>query len=872
MTRRLIPLLLLGLAALLASVPARAQTVRWDPIQGTLAVGQTSELQLIFEDCSPTGQPRLPRIDGLTLEFAGQSTSTSIINFSRSDSVTFTYAARLTKNQRVTIPSFEVETNKGKFRTPVATFDPGSATVGGTGVALDNAAASRLVATPASVWAGEVFTLTYSLDASRNYFPDFGRGQIEWNAEPLVAEDWSRPEPLDFRLGNEPRTGLTYRTRAIARTPGSVRLNAVNQLLNLSVGVTGFGFFQQRQYQQYSVTSATPVLEVKPLPVAPPGFNGAVGDLKLASKVVPLTAAVGEPITWTLELTGTANWPDLPGLPSRAVSKNFQVISPQAKRTPAEGKLFDATLAEDVVLVPTKAGPYTLAPVTFTYFDPKSGAYKTLTTPATTVTITESAPVTAPGALNLNVTPDAAQTKLENPQSKILPAAAPLALPREPVAGSALATVPLAPPTVLLLCLAPFALLAAFWFALALRCARATDPLRPRREARTRLQQLLAEINSSVSGSSASGSQLSTLSSQLLAWQHDTALLLQVPTAAPTATDLAGTPVYQKIENRATERSDSSASKIENLAALWRESDRSLYGENVPLPADWPARAHAALASTPLPGFSPFRLFLPRNLFPFVAALLLFALLSPPASAAETKLAPPVDPASAYRRGDFLSAENAYRALLAKTPLDSLAHHNLALALAQQDRWDESAAHAAVALVQNPAHESIRAQFTLAAEKSGHVPAPLAAFIAPGPFQKLALLAAPAQWQLGLMLSCLVSAIALGGLLAVAYLRLSRRVAALAWSFLGLSFGAAIFGLVCWLSYGPAADTQAAIIWRAGILRSIPTEADTAQKTTPLAAGSLARIDKTFLGWRHLTFEAGQSGWVRAEDLVPIWR
>ena len=853
MIRRLLHLLLLGLSALVGAHTGSAQTVRWDPIQGTLAVGQTSELQLVFEDCSPTAQPRLPSIDGLTLEFAGQSTSTSIINFTRSDSVTFTYAARLSKNQRVTIPSFEVETNKGKFRTPVATFDPGAATVGGTGVALDNAAASRLVATPASVWAGEVFTLTYSLDASRNYFPDFGRGQIEWNAEPLVAEDWSRPEPLDFRLGNEPRTGLTYRTRAVARTPGSVRLNAVNQLLNLSVGVTGFGFFQQRQYQQYSVTSATPVLEVKPLPAAPSGFNGAVGDLKLTSKVVPLTAAAGEPITWTLELTGTANWPDLPGLPSRAVSKNFQVISPQAKRTPAEGKLFDATLAEDVVLVPSKAGSYTLAPVTFTYFDPKAGAYKTLTTAATTVTITEP----APSGLNLNVMPAAtgsASVEDQKPKTPPVPAAAPLALPREPVFGSALSSVPLAQRTVILLCVAPFALLGAFWLALALRHARVTDPLRPRREARARLQKLLTEISSAPPAA---------LTPLLLRWQHDTALLLQTPSAAPTATDLTRSPAFQQLANR--------NAAIENLASLWRESDRALYAENIPLPADWTTRAQTALAATPLPGFSPLRLFLPRNLFPFVAALLLFTLLSPIASAAETQN-PAASAAAAYRRGDFSAAEKTYRASLAKTPLDSLAHHNLSLALAQQDRWDESAAHAAVALVQNPAHESIRAQFTLAAEKSGHVPAPLAAFIAPGLFHQLVLLTSPARWQLGLIFGCVIAAGAVGGLLAGAYLRSSRRTIALAWSVLGLSVCTAITSLGCWLNYGPATDERAAIIWRAGTLRSIPTEADTAQKTTPLAAGSLAQIDKSFLGWRHLRFEAGQSGWVRNEDLVPIWR
>ena len=134
------------------------------------------------------------------------------------------------------------------------------------------------------------------------------------------------------------------------------------------------------------------------------------------------------------------------------------------------------------------------------------------------------------------------------------------------------------------------------------------------------------------------------------------------------------------------------------------------------------------------------------------------------------------------------------------------------------------------------------------------------------------LLTSPARWQLGLIVSCVIAAGAVGGLLAGAYLRSSRRTIALAWSVLGLGVCTAITSLGCWLNYGPATDARAAIIWRAGTLRSIPTEADTAQKTTPLAAGSLAQIDKSFLGWRHLRFEAGQSGWVRTEDLVPIWR
>jgi hypothetical protein len=99
--------------------------------------------------------------------------------------------------------------------------------------------------------------------------------------------------------------------------------------------------------------------------------------------------------------------------------------------------------------------------------------------------------------------------------------------------------------------------------------------------------------------------------------------------------------------------------------------------------------------------------------------------------------------------------------------------------------------------------------------------------------------------------------------------RRARRLAAAAIS-------AALFVSACaltsLLTYGPASDARAAIAWRAGTLRSIPTEADTTQKTTPLAAGSLAAVDQKFLGWRHLTFPSGQTGWVRAEDLVLLWR
>jgi len=31
-------------------------------------------------------------------------------------------------------------------------------------------------------------------------------------------------------------------------------------------------------------------------------------------------------------------------------------------------------------------------------------------------------------------------------------------------------------------------------------------------------------------------------------------------------------------------------------------------------------------------------------------------------------------------------------------------------------------------------------------------------------------------------------------------------------------------------------------------------------------------VDKTFLGWSRLVFDNGQTGWVRTDDLVSLWK
>ena len=805
------------------SAVARAQSVRWEPADG----GVPNAVALLFENCEPDGQPDLPTIPGVTFTSVGTNSSFVMNGLTTTRTVSLTYVVRGRQNSPVQIPAFTVKTNKGPIR--VAAFNAAA-----PAAPLESVASAKLTPERTSVWAGEVFGLNYDLSASRRTNPQISP-TFDWNAAPLVAEDWSKPEVTEAVVNGERRVNVLFRARAVAKTANTIKLEAATHLLSIQTGTIGFGIISQPRMEQVSVTSDQPTLEVRALPPPPAGFGGAVGQFKLVSKVVPQKAAVGEPVTWTLELSGTGNWPEIAGLPSRDVSNDFQVVQPKAKRTPVEGKLFDVTLSEDVVLVPAKAGTYALGPVNFTYFDPKSGSYKTINAPRTSVIIT------APQAPQFNLNPSNDVEPDPNKSSKppAPPPSAPTApagIPRDPLPGTDEVSSPMSSGSVILASLVPYVALAGFWFWLAVQRAKITDPVRPRREARDRLARTLHRLRS------AGDEEQSAL---LLTWQRDTTALWQLRHAAPNAATMPD----------------------QAWNELWIEADRALYGPRNKLASDWVARAQAALTSVRLPKFKPIRLFRPQNLMPF-AALLVVGFLT----TAVIVRAAELDTLSAYRKGEFANAEKGWRATIEKKPTDWIARHNLSLALAQQERPTESAAQAAAAFVQNPANASVRWHFALAAQRSGVVPAVLSPFISPGPLQSIGRMTSAAGWQRWMIFAAWGLAAALGVLLFNAYRHRARTTRWIGLGALGVSLIVGGMSAAGVKSYGIAANIDALVVGRPSTLRSIPTEADTSQKTSSLAAGSIALADKTFLGWRRIAFENGQTGWVRKDDLVPLWK
>ncbi|MBA3848560.1 MAG: protein BatD [Opitutus sp.] len=843
------PLLLFAalLAALVAGTTLRAQSVRWDPPSGQLGYNQVSELSLVFEECEPDGQPQLPAVAGLVFGRPSQRSETSMVNFSVTRKFSLVYPVRPGKRASITIPGFTVQTDKGALRVAPATYSVGDATVGNSGLSVDDVASVTLAVPKTTLWAGEVFPVTYTLSVIKRYFHSPAT-LVEWPSAPLVTEEWSKPEPAEAMIRGERRIVATQSTRAYAKTPGSLSLKPAQQLVNLVVGSTGFGLFSTPAVEQRVLATQPLDLTIRPLPPGPADFSGAVGKFALVSKVVPTAPAVGEPVTWTLELTGTGNWPDFGGLPQREVSSDFSVVQPKSKRTMKDGALFEGTLIEDVVLVPTKPGRYTLPPVRFTYFDTASGTYRTIATETVTVNVGPGAPAPAQpqptGPVQFSLNPQGAPVATPTPAlPEAVPPVPPENLPRDPLTESARGFVPLPIDRLVVLCLlssvlAPLLL----WLVLAAIRSRALDPQRRRREAHAALAKILTELRSG-------GSQPPTLHSQLQAWQQHAAALWEIPHAAPA------TPL---VHGCVSAHSKDAASA---WTTLWNEADRAQHGRDGRLPQDWVLRAEGALQAVKVPGWPVFSLFTPRHLLPFLFAL----------SVAFAPAVARADAAEDYKRANYAAAQAAWQKAVAADPADWAARHNLGLVLAQQDRWPEAAAQWTSAFLLDARSELARWDLALGLQRSGMAPPELVEFSRGEGRYAFAREASPGEWQLVLVGAALLIAVALGLLLFRGYRRAGAWTRPVALTIVIIAILAAAAATFALNTYGQLAHPDAVLVVRASTLRSIPTDADT-QKITALSAGSIAVVDKTFLGWSRLNFAGGQTGWARSEDLAKLYR
>ncbi len=178
---------------------------------------------------------------------------------------------------------------------------------------------------------------------------------------------------------------------------GEVTIDPMNMEVNASMRFA-------RGRNRARLSSAPVKLKVRDLPSgAPSGFHrGNVGKFRFRAEIDKKRVAVGEAFTLRLEAKGQGmiNRVELPTLPT---SKKWRQLEPvfrknqgrlrNSSRRPEDLQLGGEKVAE-IVVTPVEEGTLVLPALSFHYFDPDLGRYKTLTSkPQTLDVVGKAAPV-----------------------------------------------------------------------------------------------------------------------------------------------------------------------------------------------------------------------------------------------------------------------------------------------------------------------------------------------------------------------------------------------------------------------------------------------------------------------------------------------
>lgn len=166
-------------------------------------------------------------------------------------------------------------------------------------------------------------------------------------------------------------------------------------------------FFSLRdQYQSLELASPRVRVDAKPLPAnAPASFTGAVGSFEMNTRVDRTEVEVGEAVQVTINVSGTGNIATLE-LPDFEAPGIFEVYDPEVTpRINRTGNRVRGTKTFSYLLVPRQHGTFTLPQMRFSYLDPRTDSYETLTSEPITIRVTGTATVPETISLDANGLP-----------------------------------------------------------------------------------------------------------------------------------------------------------------------------------------------------------------------------------------------------------------------------------------------------------------------------------------------------------------------------------------------------------------------------------------------------------------------------------
>ncbi|WP_280764940.1 BatD family protein [Parabacteroides sp. PFB2-10] len=341
------------------------------------------------------------------------SQSTSFVNGKRSDELTISYTYILMAKAEGTfkIPAATIKVANSTYTSnelsikvlpPDKTSDAGQqsgqqngASASSTGVS-DNDIFMRMIVSRNNVYEQEGFLVTFKLYFTRwpsvtNYkFPEF---------EGFHKQDIELPEQKNAVL--EQYNGRNYqavtlyqvilfpqRTGKITIEKGSFDAAIRVPIQQRSQSIFDDFFGPQTRTVNKTLTTSPVTIDVKPLPSGKPAdFSGAVGNFTMNTNINATELKANEAVTITTKISGTGNI-RLMKNPEVKFPNDFDIYDPKISvdtRVSTGGVSGSKTI--EYMAIPRFGGEFEIPAIRFSYFDPKSATYKTLTSESYTLKV-----------------------------------------------------------------------------------------------------------------------------------------------------------------------------------------------------------------------------------------------------------------------------------------------------------------------------------------------------------------------------------------------------------------------------------------------------------------------------------------------------
>ncbi|MBP5682399.1 MAG: protein BatD [Bacteroidales bacterium] len=350
-----------------------------------VSVGQPFNIEVSVND--QNARLGTPKFEGLGMRGKMQNFSAIYDNGVKSEKVSVIYTVIAPKAGKYTIPAVEASLSGNIYKSNSVTIeavdDGNSTSNGGNGNNSANTGGNvtsshnedifiELMPSKSEVYVGEQIIVSADL-YSRYYIRKFTDALF-----PNSPGFWSKvlKSPSNFtetkkKLNN--RTYIYFQLEKKALFPQKVGSLTLEPYTISCIIPDAFGFATK-----YPITGKPKTIKVKPLPTEgkPEGFGGAVGNFTISISADKAELKLDEPLTIKVTVSGSGNFP-LFETPKLVLPSAFEQFDPKSAENITSTSEYAGSKTFSTVAIARQSGEFTIPPIEFHYFDPKSKSYKT---------------------------------------------------------------------------------------------------------------------------------------------------------------------------------------------------------------------------------------------------------------------------------------------------------------------------------------------------------------------------------------------------------------------------------------------------------------------------------------------------------------